>query len=48
MYTWTSGGHVSEYYGPNFLCTGSTSYPEKKKRLELNLWISQKYMGSIS
>ena len=30
------------YYGPNFSCTESTSYPEKKKRLELNLWISVK------
>ena len=35
-------GYVGEYYGPNFSCTESTSYPEKKKRLELNLWISVK------
>ena len=41
MHTRTSG-HVSEYYGPNFPCTESTSYPEKKERLELNLWISVK------
>ena len=30
-------GQVGEYYGPSFSCTESTSYPEKKKRLELNL-----------
>ena len=30
LYTRTSG-HVGEYYGPNFSCTDSTSYPEKKK-----------------
>ena len=41
MYTRTSG-HVDEYYGPDFSCTESTLYPEKKKRLELNLWISVK------
>ena len=35
-------GHVGEYYDPNFSCTESTSYPEKKKRLESNLWISVK------
>ena len=40
LYTRTSG-HVGEYYGPYFSCTESTSY-EKKKRLELNLWISVK------
>ena len=36
LYTQTSG-HVGEYYGTNFSCTESTSYPKKKKRLELNL-----------
>ena len=42
LYTRTSG-HVGEYYGPNFSYIESTSYPEKKKkRLELNLWISVK------
>ena len=35
-------GHVGEYYGPNFSCTESTSYPEKKKILELDLLISVK------
>ena len=40
FYTRTSGH--GEYYGPNFSCTESTSYPEKKKRQELNLWISVK------
>ena len=43
LYTRTSG-LVGEYYGPNFSCTESTSYPEKMKRLELNLWISVKNM----
>ena len=43
LYTRTSG-QVGEYYDPNFSCTESTSYPEKKKRQELNLWISVKNM----
>ena len=41
LYTRTSVC-VGEYSAPNFSCTESTSYPEKKKRLELNLWISVK------
>ena len=35
-------GHVGENYGSNLSCTESTSYPEKTKELELNLWISDK------
>ena len=45
MYSRTFG-HVGEYYGPNFSCTESTSYPEKKKKLEF-MNFSQKYMGSV-
>ena len=44
MYTQTRG-HVGEYYGPNFSCAESASYPEKKKRQELNLRISEKIYG---
>ena len=35
-------GHVGEDYGFNLPCTESTSYPEKTKELEINLWISDK------
>ena len=30
LYTRTSG-HVGEYYGPNFSCTESISYSERRK-----------------
>ena len=47
MYTQTSG-HVGEYYGPNFSCTESTSYPEKKEKARINFMnFSQKYMGPV-
>ena len=45
LYTRTSG-YVGEYYGPNFSCKESTSYPAEKKRLELNLWSSINLQGS--
>ena len=48
MYTQTTG-HVGEYYGHNFSCTESTSYPEKKKEKAKIRFMnfSQKYMGSV-
>ena len=47
LYTRTSG-HVGEYYGPNFSCKESTSYPEKKEenaRIKF-MNFSQKYKMS--
>ena len=36
------------YYGPNFSCTESTSYPEKKEKAGIKFMnFSQKYMGSV-
>ena len=47
MYIRTSG-HVGEYYGPNFSCTESTSYPEKKEKARNKFMnFNQKYMGSV-
>ena len=47
LYTETSE-HVSEYYGLNFSCTESTSYPEKKEKARIKFMnFSQTYMDSV-
>ena len=39
---------MAEYYGPNFLRTESTLYPEKKEKARIRFMnFSQKYMGSV-
>ena len=39
--------NVGEYYGPNFSCTESTSYPEKEKARIKFMNFSQKFLGSV-
>ena len=47
LYTQTSG-YIGEYYGPNFPCTESTSYPEKKEKARIKFMnFTQKYMYSV-